>query len=121
MKFCEKTCIRIWLDKILFIMTRSSGVNVLTNGPKMSDLTKRGIFQLSSSQIDETKNMHSLRYQQCLGRLNKLTDERCSEKGPFRRLSKHAFQTQEYRQYLACKAKLCFQNVYNFKFISETQ
>ena len=31
----------------------SSGVNVLTNGLKMSDISKKDIFQLKFSQTDE--------------------------------------------------------------------
>ena len=63
----------------------------------------------------------SCRVQQCLGPVNTLTPERCSDKGPFTHLSKNSFRSQLLRKYLSYEAHLSFQNVLSFMKISKTQ
>ena len=84
-------------------------------------MTKAGNFQLNFSQIDQTIGQKGLLciFQQCLGPFDMLTIEGCSETGPFRHLSNHVFRSIYFRKYISYEAHLLFQNVQNFKYISD--
>ena len=60
--------------------------NVITNSPKISDLSKRDILQLNLFQIDplKGKKVLSCRFQHCLGPVNTLITEGCSQTGPLK-------------------------------------
>ena len=66
---------------------------MLTNNPKISDLTKRNVFQLNLSQTEETEGSKCL-LADFMGPVNTLTAEGNSETGLFRHLSNHIFQSQ---------------------------
>ena len=74
----------------------SSAANVLKNGPKLSILTKAGVFQLYLSHINGKNKIIVARcwFQRCLKLVKTLISKRCSEARSIRRLSNHFFRHQ---------------------------
>ena len=65
--------------------------------------------------------MLACRFQQCLGFVNTLTLEGCSETGAFGHSRNHIFWSLKLQNYLSCEADLFFQNAENFIEISKMQ
>ena len=69
--------------------------DVSINSFKISDLTKRDVLQLNISQTDDNRiKVLPRRFQQCLGPVEKLTAEGCSEAGLFRHLRNNALRSK---------------------------
>ena len=70
----------------------SSAVSVLTNTPKISDITQKDIFRLNFSDSDE-KQYDEIAVVKFFGLFNMLIVRGCSEMWPFRHLSNLVFRS----------------------------
>ena len=87
-------CIEIGYGKFSLLRTEyfSSTVNLLTNSPEISDMTKRHFpTQFLSDWWNNMIKVLSCRFQQCLGPFKMLVVEGCSKMGPCRHLTNHIF------------------------------
>ena len=99
----------------------SSAVNMLTNSPKISDLTKADFFpaQFMSYSCPNRLMVVPWLFQQCLEPVNNFIPERCSEARPFTRLSTTSFGLNNFWNTYA--TRLVFFTILLFDEISETQ
>ena len=77
----------------------SSAVNVLTNTPKVEDVTKTDIFQLNSCQSGAVQSFRLF---------NMLTVEGCSKTWHFRHLTNHVFHSLQVRKYITWEGHFFF-------------
>ena len=81
----------------------ASVVNMLTDSPEISDLTKRDVFNLYLCQTCEKVGQKCTVGDFC-SVLFQLTAEGCSETGPAMHLTNYVFCSQEFRKYLSNEA-----------------
>ena len=117
----QDKCIWIacWKFPVLWREYVTSLDNGLTYSPKISHMSKSNIFQLYL-MLEWRKRRIKVRFcrvLQCVGPVNTLTAEICSETRPAMHSNFHDFCSEYFRKYLSYEPQLFFENFQNITYI----